>query len=155
LLWKHPVWSKCHFLVTPSSPSQFDEKTSSSNSCVTSDLSIFLEPLVLSSGWKSTATEQPLLEKPARMVRKCHWFPTKCCLFSPCPQVVTSQWAQCEGDHRVVETAERRVGGLWWDDEQGWSRTEQGCRVGWCRRELWSAQQWGCHKKQWVRADQS
>lgn len=124
LLRKHPVWSKCHFLVIPSSPSLFDEKLSSSNSCVTSDLSIFLEPLVSSSGWKSTTTEQLLLEKPAWAVRKCHWLPEQCCLFSLCPQQGQKRWPQGGGGHRSGGGALKRMWrsgvGMDWEFRVGW-----------------------------------
>lgn len=135
LLQKHPVWSKCHFLVIPSSPSLFDEKLSSSNGCVTSDLSIFLEPLVSSSGWKSTTTEQLLLEKPAWAVRKCHWLPEPCFLFSLCPWVVAEEvvsgrwepqgWWRCF--EKDVEVCFGRKGWAGQSGDSGWAG---------CRREL-------------------
>lgn len=120
LLRKPPVWSKCHFLVIPSSPSLFDEKLSSSNSCVTSDLSIFLEPLVSSSGWKSTTTKQLLLEKAAWTVRKCHWLPEQCCLFSLCPRAVAEEvasgWWGSQGWWRCPQ---KRCGGVQWEEGLG------------------------------------
>lgn len=135
LLQKHPVWSKCHFLVIPSSPSLFDEKLSSSNGCVTLDLSIFLEPLVSSSGWKSTTTEQLLLEKPAWAVRKCHWLPEPCFLFSLCPWVVAEEvvsgrwepqgWWRCF--EKDVEVCFGRKGWAGQSGDSGWAG---------CRREL-------------------
>lgn len=119
LLRKHPVWSKCHFLVIPSSPSLFDEKLSSSNSCVTSDLSIFLEPLVSSSGWKSTTTEQLLLQEPAWAVRKCHWLPEQGCPSSLRPEQWHRRRPRGAGAHRGGGGA---LGKVWrWEEGLGWA----------------------------------
>lgn len=120
---------------------------SSSNSYVISDLSVFLEPLVSSSRWKSTTMEEPLMEKPTWTVR-CLWFPLWCCFFSPRP----GWWQECDGDYRLCRHPKRDVCR---EEELGCDRTEPGCRVGWCRRELQTAQNRGCNREQWKKAEHS